>query len=921
MTFPSLPAPRRAAAALTALVAGAGLATLPTEPPARAAEEPAAASALISEVYGGGGNSGATLTTDFVELGNPGDHPVTLEGWSVQYLPGSPRPTSQWQYTPLTGEIPAGGHFLVSQARGNAGSVELPTPDVRGNIAMSATAGTIALVNGTDRLDCLTLADCAADTRIVDLVGYGDAVVRNGEPARGASNTRSVARDADLTDTRDNAADFTAGEPNPVNSSGETPGEPGEPGNPPGEPGEPGELRIHDIQGPTRISPHTGSQVSGVPGIVTAVNAFGSPRGFWFQDPEPDGDPRTSEALFVFTSDRTPDLAVGDEVLVSGTVVQYRQGGASSANQSLTQLERASWEVVSSGNDLPEAELVTPSTVPTALAPDASGGSIEDLELDPERYALDYYASREGMLLRVDDAPVVGPTDAYNALWVTTKPAQNRSARGGTVYQGYGDSNTGRLKIESLIPFSERPFPIANVGDELRGTTQGPLWYSQYGGYLIRATTLGEHVDNGLTRDAVRPARDWELTVATYNVENLSPADDQAKFDRLATGVAEYLDGPDIVALEEIQDNSGPTDDGVVDADQTLDQFVDAIRAAGGPSYEWRQINPEDKEDGGQPGGNIRNAFLFNPARVSFVDAPGGDATTAVRVESDGDGGARLSVSPGRIAPDSPAWDNSRKPLVGQFRFEDRDVFVVANHFNSKGGDQSLHGRYQPPNRTSEIQRLEQAAVVRQFSDALYAEDPSANLLVVGDLNDFQFSPVLTTLTQGGRLHNPMLDLPPTERYGYVFDGNSQSLDHILVAGALAHRADYQPVRVNAEFADQASDHDPQVVAFRPLSGDPAVDEAEDAKYYGGGRPPGEGGDTGSPERSEQPGGGAGDHRDVGPPGAAGEDLARTGLGGVLPLVTGAVILLAVGGAAAYFARRKRGEANSPDSEGTGTTS
>src|SRR5690606_6776322 len=145
------------------------------------------------------------------------------------------------------------------------------------------------------------------------------------------------------------------------------------------------------------------------------------------------------------------------------------------------------------------------------------------------------------------------------------------------------------------------------------------------------------------------------------------------------------LAAPDIVTLEEVQDNTGPDDDGTVAADQTLDQLTEAVEKAGGPSYEWRQISPADNADGGQPGGNIRVAFLYNPDRVSFTDRDGGDATTPVDVV-DKDGAPALSASPGRIAPEDSAWEASRKPLAGEFRFRGQPVFVVANHFSSKGG-------------------------------------------------------------------------------------------------------------------------------------------------------------------------------------------------------------------------------------------
>ncbi|MFD3684440.1 endonuclease/exonuclease/phosphatase family protein [Nocardiopsis sp. NPDC058631] len=761
------------------------------------------ATPVISEVYGGGGNSGAHLRHDFVELGNPTGEAADLAGWSVQYLPARPGPATRVQVTALTGEIPAGGHHLVRQAAGAGGSTELPTPDTAGSTSMSATAGAVLLVSGTEPVACRTAAACAQDGTVVDVVGYGDAVVHAGAPVTGLSNTASASRDAEFTDTGVNAADLTAGDPTPTNAAGETVGD----GGGPEEPVEPGDLRVHDVQGTTRTSPHTGRQVSGLPGVVTAVNAFGGARGFWFQDTEGDGDPRTSEGLYVFTGSTTPGVTAGDEVLVAGRVVEYR---SASGQQTVTQLDEARWTVLSTGNDLPGAVLLDADALPEAYAPD-HGGDVSGLELRPDEYALDFWAAHEHMTVRVEDAPVVGATDGYHALWVTTKPEQNPTVNGGTAYGSYDDPNTGRVKVESLLDRAEHPFPTANVGDTLAGVTEGPVHHSRFGGYLIRATTLGEHVPGDLERTPVRDTERYEVSVATYNVENLGGQDDQARYDALATGIVEHLDTPDIIGLEEIQDDSGPADDGTVDAGLTLDRLVRAVADQGGPAYEWRQISPEDKQDGGQPGGNIRNAFLFDPERVQFVDREGGDATTAVEVE-EGERGAELSVSPGRISPQDEAWESSRKPLVGHFRVLNRDVYVVTNHFASKGGDQPLHGVHQPPDRTSEVQRHAQAELVGAFTDELLAADPEANLVVMGDLNDFQFSRTLEILTGDGRLHNPMTDLPEGERYNYVFDGNSQALDHILVNQALAGRVDYEVARLNSEFHDQVSDHDPQVL-------------------------------------------------------------------------------------------------------------
>ena len=138
-------------------------------------------------------------------------------------------------------------------------------------------------------------------------------------------------------------------------------------------------------------------------------------------------------------------------------------------------------------------------------------------------------------------------------------------------------------------------------------------------------------------------------------------------------------------------------------------------------------------------------------------------------------------------------------------------MFAIANHFNSKGGDDPLGGRFQPPVESSTVQRHKQATVVAGFVEDILAADPRAAVAVLGDLNDFQFSETLEILEDAG-LANLMKTLPENEQYSYVFDGNSQVLDQILVSKELlTPKPEYDSVHVNAEFADQASDHDPQI--------------------------------------------------------------------------------------------------------------
>ncbi|CAL2062279.1 endonuclease/exonuclease/phosphatase family protein [Streptomyces murinus] len=573
-------------------------------------------------------------------------------------------------------------------------------------------------------------------------------------------------------------------------------------------------VRIHDIQGTTRLSPYAGQKVTDVPGIVTATRTYGSSKGFWLQDTTPDDNPATSEGIFVYTSS-TPKVAVGDSVTVTGTVSEYVPGGVASGEQSVTEITKPTITTVSTGNAVPAPVVIDAKSVPGRYTPQgdtANGGSINNLPLQPKKYALDYYESLEGMNVQVKNAHVVTGTDPYAELWVTVKPYEHHDSRGGTVYGSYDSQNTGRLQIQSLGATAD--FPKANVGDTLTGTTTGPMDFNQYGGYTLVAGQIGTLKSGGLQRETTKKQTGKQLAVATYNVENLDPSD--KTFDQHAAAIVHNLQSPDIVSLEEIQDNNGATDDGTVDASVTVNKLIDAIVAAGGPKYDWRSIDPVNDKDGGEPGGNIRQVFLFNPERVSFVDRAGGDSTTAVGVVKE-HGKAQLTASPGRIDPASAAWEDSRKPLVGQFVFQGKTVFVIANHLISKGGDQSLTAQYQPVTRSSETQRHAQAQEVNAFVKDILKAQKNANVLALGDMNDFEFSGTAKILEGDGELWSAIKSLPKSERYTYDYEGNSQVLDQILISPAVRRDSfQYDSVHINSEFNDQISDHDPQVLRFRP---------------------------------------------------------------------------------------------------------
>ena len=564
---------------------------------------------------------------------------------------------------------------------------------------------------------------------------------------------------------------------------------------------------IHDIQGAGHLSPLVGSKRK-TQGIVTALRPS-SGAGFYMEGTSADADPATSEGLFVFTGS-APTVAVGDLVQVVGNVTEFRPGGAASTNLTTTELTSPTISVLSFGNALPAATVIGAGgrTPPSTVIDDDATGSVETSgSFDAATDGIDFYESLEGMRLQVNDAVAVGPRSGFGEIPIVGDGGANaavRTNRGGVVISAT-DFNPERIHLDDTL----LAVPVVDVGDGFTTPVVGVLDYS-FGNFKLNVTTSLTRVPGTLTREITDAPIDQEIAVATYNVENLDPSD--TTFARHADYIVNRLRSPDLVAIEEIQDSDGATNSAVTSATATWNALIAAIVAEGGPTYAFRQIDPVDDEDGGQPGGNIRVGLLFRTDRgLEFIDRAGGTSTSSTTVV-DHPSGPRLSASPGRVDPTNPAFDDSRKPLAGEFRMRGKKVFVIVNHFSSKGGDHPLFGRFQPPLRSSEVARHQQAQIVNDFVDELLDADENANVIVLGDINDFEFSETVSIL-EGEVLTSLMNTLPKAERYSYVFEGNSQVLDQILVSDNLldVFPIDYDVVHVNSEFADQASDHDPQV--------------------------------------------------------------------------------------------------------------
>ena len=542
-------------------------------------------------------------------------------------------------------------------------------------------------------------------------------------------------------------------------------------------------------------------------GIVTAVDS----NGFYLQDPDGDGDDATSDAIFVFTGS-SPTVTVGDAISVGGTVAEFFPGGTGSRNLPTTQLtDIFGLEVESSGNALPEAVLIGNDPGERAV-PNQSIDDDAFATFDPAQDGIDFFESLEGMRVTATDLQAVSGTSRFGEIFAVAD--QGSGATGlserGTLNISPDDFNPEKIQIDEDSGIFNFDFPTVNVGDQL-GDVTGVVGYS-FGNYEILPTEdfTPNIVSAGLqpeTTDLAGSAN--ELTIATYNVLNLDPNDDDGdqdvadgRFDAIAAHITNNLGSPDIIGLQEVQDNSGSDNDGTGSASETLAELAAAILAAGGPAYEVIDNTfIGDGTSGGQPGGNIRTAFLYNPDRVALVEGS---------VQTIGGQG------PGE------AFEGARLPLVADFVFNGETVTVVNNHFSSKGGSAPILGTEQDfTTRQEEVtvngsldERQAQSQAVQDFVNGL---GDGANAVVLGDFNEFEFVSPVADLENNTSLVNLTNDIPEDERYSFEFQGNSQSLDHILVSEDLYTGAEVDIVHVNSEFAatsSRASDHDPMVTSL-----------------------------------------------------------------------------------------------------------
>lgn len=573
-------------------------------------------------------------------------------------------------------------------------------------------------------------------------------------------------------------------------------------------------VAIHDIQGAGHKSPYNNKKVENVEGIVTYKYKLNGANYLHIQTPDnkKDNNPNTSEGLIIYTGKQDYNTKVGDLVKVTGTVDEYYIDGYNEKKKtdlSVTQINArddkgGKISIESSNQQLPKPYKI--KKVPSQISANDQFNTF-----DRKRYAVDYWESLEGMRVETGDVRSVGPQE-HGEVFTVLKNQSSETDNGG-VRLAESNQHGERIPFKMYDNNTARDFNVA-TGDYFKGPIIGYVNYG-YSNYKVNVD-LDDMKKAHVKGDAQPKPTSLEpnkqkLNVASYNLENFSnnpQSTTEDKAEKIAKGITTNMKSPDIIGVTEVQDNDGPNSGGP-EANESYERLIKKIQEAGGPKYKYLNIDPEMNEDGGQPNANIRVGFLYNPKRVHYDKSiKPGDADTAVSYKD-----GNLTRNPGRIDPHNPAFDDSRKPLAAQFKFHGEQVIILANHWNSKNGDMPLFGSQQPPALQSENQRTEIAKAVGRFVDQVQKDNPQANIISVGDYNDFQWSKPIKTL-ESFNMTDMMNKVPEKDRYSYVYQGNSQALDHVLVSNNLADATKLDSVHVNSDFTDmsgRASDHDPLV--------------------------------------------------------------------------------------------------------------
>ncbi|MGA4669818.1 ExeM/NucH family extracellular endonuclease [Propionibacteriaceae bacterium Y1923] len=748
---------------------------------------------IINEVYGGGGNSGATYTHDFIELYNPSNTPVNLNGYQLEYFASNGNSGGVCNLDGKT--VPANSYFLVQQGAGAGGSTPLPSPDHTCSLNMAANNGAVQLRNAAGE---------------VDLVGYGPSASRyETSPTATTANATSASR-TNFVDTDNNNLDFTIGSATPQNSGGTTPTDP---------PTEPGDITpIAQIQGTGASTPLNGQRITTV-GVVTATYPTGGFNGFYIQTPGSGGQAKSagdaSDGIFVFTQ-TAPSVTIGDCVNVTGTAGEF---------SGLTQLSGTPVITTATG-----CAPVVPTELDTLPATDAAKEVYEGMLVLPKgNYTItnNYQLNQFGQLgLAFGDEPLYQATDvvpyqqavAYEnaqlTKWITLDDGSSWN---------YLTNNTAK---ETPLPYLSQATPM-RTNSQLSFTKPVILDYRFQWNFQPTGQVVGASVDF-LTSENDRPTTvpdvGGDIQIANFNVLNyftslgqdeagcqpyrdregnpvaanncqVRGAFTQSAFEDQQAKIVAAINGMDaeVVGLMEIENSANFGQH----RDYTLSKLVDALNADD-PTKNWAFVptNPGQvppNED------NIRLAFIYRADAVTPVD------------------GSQILTD--------PAFANARQPLAQKFQVTGTDVefVVIANHFKSKGsGPDDGTGQ-----GLSNASRKEQATALANWADTVFGDEA---VFLTGDFNAYTMEEPMQILYDAGYA-NVLTEWQAT----YQFSGRLGSLDHI-VANAAAQalisdakvweingdeaislqysRRNYNITDFHADNEFASSDHDPVVVGI-----------------------------------------------------------------------------------------------------------
>ncbi|KAL8926988.1 MAG: hypothetical protein Q9172_001538 [Xanthocarpia lactea] len=600
-------------------------------------------------------------------------------------------------------------------------------------------------------------------------------------------------------------------------------------------------ITVAEITGNRYLSPFRESSFTNLTGLITFIGFFTSIRSL-----EPDDDESTSESIGILGAQFGFDHAIGDIVTIDGNVWGNDQPWMVFLPPTEITSPR-NVRIVSRGNPVEPVPIGASTSgiignkelrPPTEQYNKLDNGDVFGVpnnvarvselnpELQPRKYGMDFFQSLSAELVTITNVTALGrqAKDHSNTgphLWVYGNwPVTGRNARGGlTVTKG--DANPETLILFDPVDGTRNP-NITKLGDSLTDVT-GVIEYV-FGLYYIRPSTAPS-IKSSRSPSLPSPSaiksngRCNALSIADYNLEDFAPGD--SRIALIVNHTATYLGAPSLIFLQGVQDSSGPTDDGTVDANLTLSNLTQALRERTGIPYDFIDVDPVDNADGFEYGSNIRSAYIFNPLEVRLhnPNPDPGNSSLANSVLP----GPSLRFNPGRIdAP--PVFDGCRKPLVAHWETIDQKgmFFTVNVQWKYKDALTTLDSDYRPPTNPWIDDRNAQANVTGSFIAQIVAQDKNAAVIAAGDFNEYAFVEPMKRFARISKLHNMdvLSGMPEPERYtstsGSFAYGSQDQLTHMFVSPSIARHVgkdDFEHVHVNTWPAkgDIASDYDPSI--------------------------------------------------------------------------------------------------------------